>query len=114
VVLRVTNTGRTACTMKGFPGVSLTAPRTGAQIGAAADRARGLVPPLVRLAPGRSATALVRLTQAGNYGPRCRERLAAGFRVYVPGDTVAQFAPYRVRGCDNADIHLLSVSPFQG
>lgn len=112
VELVTTNTGRAACTLKGFPGVSLTAPDTGAQLGAAADREPGLTTPLVRLAPGASATALVRVTQAGNYGTRCQLAKAAGFRVYLPGEKAAQYAPYPAQACRNSDIHLLTVRPF--
>lgn len=112
VELVTTNTGRTACTLEGFPGVSFTAPGTGAQLGAAADRESGQTAPLVRLAPGASATALVRVTQAGNYGPRCQLAKAAGFRVYLPGDTAAQYAPYAAEACSNKDLHLLRVRPF--
>lgn len=113
VELVTTNTGRTACTLKGFPGVSFTAPGTGAQLGAAADREPGQTSPLVRLAPGASATALVRVTQAGNYGPRCQLAKAAGFRVYLPGETAAQYAPYAAEACSNSDLHLLRVRPFR-
>jgi uncharacterized cupredoxin-like copper-binding protein len=112
VELVTTNTGRTACTLKGFPGVSFTAPGTGAQLGAAADREPGQTSPLVRLAPGASATALVRVTQAGNYGSRCQLAKASGFRVYLPGEKAAQYAPYPAQACSNSDIHLLTVRPF--
>ncbi|MDU0313216.1 DUF4232 domain-containing protein [Phycicoccus sp. M110.8] len=112
VELVTTNTGRTPCTLKGFPGVSLTAPGTGAQLGAAADREPGQTTPLVRLAPGASATALARVTQAGNYGSRCQLAKASGFRVYLPGEKAAQYAPYPAQACSNSDIHLLTVRPF--
>ena len=108
-----TNTGRASCTLKGFPGVSLTAPGTGAQLGAAADREPGQTSPLVRLAPGASATALVRVTRAANYGTRCRLAKASGFRVYLPGEKAAQYAPYPAEACSNGDVHLLTVRPFR-
>lgn len=112
VELVTTNTGRAACTLEGFPGVSLTAPGSGAQLGAAADREPEEASPSVRLAPGASATALVRVTQAANYGSRCTQVTAAGFRVYLPGQTAAQYAPYHVEACSEPDVHLLSVRPF--
>lgn len=114
VELVTTDTGTRPCTLQGYPGVSLTAPGTGAQVGAAADRDRTQSTPLVRLAPGSSATALVKVTQAANYGSRCHLVTAGGFRVYLPGETAAQYAPYRVEACSNTDVHLLSVRPFHG
>jgi hypothetical protein len=114
VELVTKNTGRSACDLQGYPGVSLTAPGTGAQIGAAASRDSGRSAARVRLAPGHSATALVRVGQASNYGPRCHEVKAAGFRVYLPGETAAQFAPYAVEGCSNTAAPLLSVRAYQG
>ncbi|MFC8502813.1 DUF4232 domain-containing protein [Pedococcus sp. NPDC057267] len=113
VELVTTNTGRVTCTLEGFPGVSLSASATGAQLGAAADREPGQASPLVRLAPGASATAMVRVTQAANYGPRCQLARATGLRVYLPGDTAAQYAPYPAAACSNSDVHLLSVRPFR-
>lgn len=112
VELVTRNTGHSACTLQGYPGVSLTAPGTGAQIGAAATRDSGQSVSRVRVAPGASAIALVRVGQAGNYGSRCHETQAAGFRVYLPGETYAQFAAYAVEGCNNTATPLLSVRPF--
>ena len=114
VELVTKNTGRSACVLQGYPGVSLTAPDTGAQLGAAASRDPGQTASRVQLEPGASATALVRVAQAGNYGPRCHETRAAGFRVYLPGETAAQFAPYAVQACSNTATPLLSVRPFHG
>lgn len=112
VELVTRNTGRGACDLQGYPGVSLTAPDTGAQIGAAATRDPGQPVSRVRLAPGASAMALLRVAQAANYGPRCHETRAAGFRVYLPGETAAQFAPFTVDACSNTATPLLSVRPF--
>jgi len=114
VELVTRNTGRSACDLQGYPGVSLTAPGTGAQIGAAATRDLGESASRVRLAPGASATALVRVGEASNYGSRCHEVKAAGFRVYLPAETAAQFAPYAVEACANTAAPLLSVRPFHG
>ena len=112
VELVTRNTGHSACTLQGYPGVSLTARGTGAQIGAAATRDSGQSVSRVRVAPGASATALVRVGQAANYGSRCHAAKAAGFRVYLPGETHAQFAAYAVEGCSNTATPLLSVRPF--
>ena len=114
VELITRNTARSACFLEGYPGVSLTEPETGAQIGAAASRDSGQAVTRVRVAPGGSATALVRVGEAGNYGARCHQVKAAGFRVYLPGETAAQFAPYSVEACSNTAAPLLSVRAYQG
>lgn len=106
-----TNTGPTQCTIQGYPGVSLTAPGTGAQLGAAADRVPGEAP-LMRLEPGKTAVSSILLAQAGAYGSSCGSVAAAGFRIYLPGQTAAAFAPFAVTACRTASVHLLSVKPF--
>ena len=105
-----TNTSSKVCQTRGYPGVSLTASCSGAQLGAAADREPGQPAPTMRLEPGKTAVALVKVAQAGNFG--CKVTKAAGFRVYLPGDKAAEFAPYAVDACSSASVHQLSVRPF--
>ena len=57
-----------------------------------------------------SLQALVKVAQAGNFG--CKVTKAAGFRIYLPGDRAAEFAPYAVDACTGASVHQLSVRPF--
>lgn len=113
VQIVATNAGKKPCQTSGYPGVSFTAPGSGKQLGAPADRepveARGTV---LRLEPGRSAVALLRVAQAGNFGSDCKPTKAAGFRVYLPGDKAAEFAPYAVQACANPTVHQLSVRAF--
>ncbi|MEO7059321.1 MAG: DUF4232 domain-containing protein [Lapillicoccus sp.] len=107
-----TNISQTACAIQGYPGVSLTAPGTGAQLGAPADRVPGSSP-LLRLQPGGTATAPLQLTQAANYpADACGPTAAAGFRIYLPGQTAAAFAATPVPACSTASVHLLTVKPF--
>lgn len=107
----VTNTGTTECTIQGYPGLSMVAPSTGKQLGRAADRVAGETP-LMRLEPGKSAVAPFQLTQAANYGASCGIADASGFRVYLPGETHADYAPLPVKACTNADLKLLALAPF--
>ena len=108
--VQVTNTSSAPCTLRGYPGVSLVAGTEGAELGAPAKRVAG-PEGLVTLAPGGKATAQVSLTQAGNL-PNCGVTAAAGFRVYLPDDTAAQFVPLTEQGCSNTSVVLLEVSPF--
>lgn len=105
-----TNTGPTQCTLQGYPGVSLTAPGSGAQLGASADRVAG-DSPLMRLEPGKTAVSSILVAQAGLYA-NCGATTAAGFRVYLPGQTTAIFAPFQISACRSASVHQLSVKPF--
>jgi hypothetical protein len=107
--LMLTNTGAQACTLHGFPGVSLVG-ADGAQLGSPATRtgARGAT---VVLAPGHSARADVRLTRAENYPQeRCAPAPATGLRVYPPNQTEALFLPRDgLTGCTSVNVTLLSV-----
>jgi hypothetical protein len=104
-----TNTGSTACTMTGFPGVSFVAGDQGDQVGAAATRTGPEGGP-VTLDPGGSASALVLVTQALNYPPQeCQPTAVRGFRVYAPNDTAAMFVAAPDTGCANGAVSLLRV-----
>jgi len=109
----VTNTGSATCTVRGFPGVSMVQGDAGSQLGAPAAR-DGTVGSAIKVAPGKTAKAVLRLTQAGNYGPECRTQQARGFRIYLPDETDAQFAKISVTGCANATIKLLRIRTFGG
>jgi len=64
------------------------------------------------LAPRANATALVRITDAGVFTPAsCHEVMAAGLRVYPPGQTRARLVPFPFRACARVD--LLSVRALQ-
>jgi hypothetical protein len=110
--LILTNSGPSACHLKGFAGVSLTNGPNGQPIGAPARRDTSVPVGDVLLAPGQSGTAVLRYTQAGNY-PGCVKATAAGFRVYPPEDTASLFVPRPSDACSNASIELLSIGAFQ-
>jgi uncharacterized protein DUF4232 len=94
-----TNTGRRACELRGFPGVSYVAGDDGHQVGPAAEMVGGRGPQ-VRIDPGRSAAAALQLANVGNFDPgACRPTAVRGLRVYPPGDTAALFVPAEGTGC---------------
>jgi hypothetical protein len=105
------NTGARSCTLTGFPGVSLTDSPTGDPIGAPADRETPK--PTVTLGVGEKASALLRITVAGNYGDRCHPATAAGLRVYPPDNTDSLYLPWQLGACTDADIHLLEISSIE-
>lgn len=110
--LILTNSGKAACHLKGFAGVSLTTGPNGQPIGAPAQRDTSVAVQDVLLAPGKSGTAVLRYTQAGNY-PDCVKTAAAGFRIYPPEDTASLFVERPSDACSNATIELLTIGAFQ-
>jgi hypothetical protein len=97
--LVLTNTGRQACTLQGFPGVSYVTGDAGRQVGAAAVRS-GPAGRRVTLAPGASAQAPVRLVDVRNFAAAaCRPTTVRGLRIFPPGETAALFVPAPGTGC---------------
>ncbi len=109
------NTGSTECTLRGFPGVSMVAGSSGAQIGAPAERAIESRSLQVKLIAGESATFELTVAQAANYpGKACQPTAARGFRIYPPGSTAALFLPRGgLVGCAVKASKVLTVGPVQ-
>ncbi|WP_458109614.1 DUF4232 domain-containing protein [Arthrobacter sp. R3-55] len=110
--LILTNSGTAPCILEGFAGVSLTAEANGEPIGEPATRETTTPVTKIELAPGKSAWAEIRYTQAGNYGD-CTKVPAAGFRIYPPNDTASLFVAEPHDACSNAGIKLLTITAFQ-
>ncbi len=111
--LLVKNTSNQPCFMDGYPGVSLVGKGNGTQLGAAAER--NLAQPSagqVTLAPGASAQAALRYTQAGNYQSACSQTAADGLRVYPPGATDALYIPQPLTACTEDSVVLLQIGAF--
>jgi hypothetical protein len=113
--LQFTNLSGHACTLGGYPGVS-GVNLTGQQVGRAASRnpsRRGTV----KLAKGGTATAILRIVDAGNFPTAtCHQVTAAGLRVYPPNRTTAKLVPFPFAACSAAGPAYLSVealTPFQ-
>lgn len=104
-----TNTGTSACTTEGFPGVSLQS--SGKQIGAAATRDKTVAAKSITLQPGESAHAVLKITQAGAFSESvCSPKQADSLLVYPPD----QLDAIRVKtsdytGCANSKTAILSV-----
>ena len=114
--LKFTSTSSTACEMYGFPGVSFTAAPTGGgqQIGMAAQRSTAFPKVAIRLAPGASAHAWLKVTVAGNYpASSCQPVTAHWLRIYPPGETVPGYVEHDFSACSSASLSLLTVLPVR-
>lgn len=118
-VIDFTNVSSAACTLDGYPGVSLaTGTTASAQIGAAAVRSTTTTPAVVTLAPGQSANALLQIADAGNYPTAtCSPVKAKYLQVYPPNQTSASYLYTVSTGCSAAAVKLMTigaVSPGKG
>lgn len=98
--------------MAGHPGVSFVGKRNGTQLGAPAARTTTLTP-RVLLRSHQATTALLRITDAGNYDPeQCAPTTSDGFRVYPPDSRTAAFVPFSTQACQRSlgTEHQLTVS----
>lgn len=108
-----TNRGRQACTLYGYPGVSVGTGTPFRQVGMAA--AENPSPPreLVTLPPGGVASSVLQIAAAGNYSSgQCRPRRTSELRVYPPNQTLALDIPYSTTGCAGP-VRQLTVSVVQ-
>jgi hypothetical protein len=115
VKIVLTNAGGASCTLQGWPGVSFVGNGNGSQIGKAAAFDRTSAHPTVTLAPSKTASAQLRIVQAGNYdAAQCKPTTADGFRVYPPGQTASLFVKDAgVAACASTSVSLLTVGALQ-
>jgi len=88
--IRVTNVSGAACSLSGFPGVSLLL--NGAKIGSPATHS-GQNPSVIALQP--SAVAQAKFTASSS----CNAPLSDTMRVAVPGTNSYQDVPFELRAC---------------
>jgi uncharacterized protein DUF4232 len=97
-LLTFRNVSGATCTIDGHPGVSFVGLGNGTQLGVPASRT-GTVH-TVRLAPGKSGTALLQVVDAGVYdAAQCAPTTSDGLRVYPPDWRVSVFVPFRTQAC---------------
>jgi hypothetical protein len=100
VVIDFTNTSDRACTLFGYPGVSLVSGPPYVQIGLAAKRSTSTPRKLVVLTPGATGHALLQIVDALNYpSASCGPTKATALRVYPPNQTVPVYVPNTSNGC---------------
>jgi Domain of unknown function (DUF4232) len=103
------NTGSTACTLAGFPGVSAFG--GGRQLGSPAQRSPG-TPRTVALAPGVTTRAQLQINDVGVFSPsKCQPAQAAGLRVFPPNDFSPNDVKLSFRACSKKGTVYMSVSP---
>jgi len=118
--LQFTNLSGRACTLYGYPGLSAV-DLSGRRLGAAARRDVAHASSTVTLAAatpqdllGATATAVIKITDDGVYGPsRCEPIAAAGLRVYPPGQTASRVVPFPFTACSRSVVSILSVEAVE-
>ena len=107
--LEFTNLSGHSCTLRGYPGVSAVN-LAGGQVGVAARRDPAYAPHTVTIAARASATATLRIVEAGNFPPStCGPVTAAGVRVYPPNQTASRVVPFPFAACSHHADGVLSV-----
>ena len=95
-----TNTSGDACSLYGYPGVSLVTAPPYKQIGLAAKRVATTPVKLIVLRPGTRANAVLQVVDALNFGAAtCSPTQAAFLRVYPPNQTVPVYLPNTSDAC---------------
>ncbi len=98
--LEFTNLSARTCTLVGYPGVSAVNLR-GGRLGDGGSREATTKPRLVSLASRGSAGAVLRIVDAGALAS-CTPVVAAGFRVYPPGQTSSKVVPFPFQACSRS------------
>jgi len=99
-VIDFTNRSGSACTLYGYPGVSLVSGPPYTQIGLAAKRSTTTPKTLVTLAPGATANALLQIVDALNYpSATCGPTKATALKIYPPNQTEPVYLPNTSSGC---------------
>jgi hypothetical protein len=114
--LNFTNRSTKTCEMYGYPGVSFVTAGSGSgkQIGAAAQRSTAFTKLAVRLGPGSSAHAWLKVTVAANYpASTCDPVTADWLKVYPPEETDAGYVSQTFSACGSASAPLLTILPVR-
>ena len=110
-VIDFKNLSNTTCTLYGYPGVSLASGSPVTQVGAAASRSTETAVSVVTLAPGQSANALLRITQALNYpSATCSPVATTYLQIFPPDQFTPIYLAYKSTGCAKSTVNLLSIS----
>jgi Protein of unknown function (DUF4232) len=113
-VIDFTNISSAPCTLYGYPGVALAGGSPVTQVGAAASRSTVSAATLVILGAGKTANALLRITQAGNYPPsECDPHPTTYLQIYPPNQTTPIYLGYKSTGCSASAVNLLSIGVVQ-
>jgi hypothetical protein len=110
-VITFTNLNNVACTLYGYPGVSLANGTPVTQVGAAADRDTTSSPTTVTLQPQGAASTTLRIVDAGNFpAARCDMVPTTWLQIFPPGQFAPLYLSYKSTGCSDSATHLLTIS----
>ena len=113
-VIDFTNISGAVCALIGYPGVALAGGTPVTQIGAAAARSPTSSPRLVTLTAGKTANAVLQITQAANYpASRCAPKASTYLQIYPPNQTTPIYLAYKSTGCSSSKVNLLTVGVVQ-
>ena len=107
------NTGATACTLRGYPGVSaVTGPDGSAsQIGSDAKRTPTSPVATQLLRPGRSVQATLRFARTGNFVlPQCQHVNVMFLKIFPPGGTTAAYAGIDEQVCAETTLPTMTIT----
>jgi hypothetical protein len=112
--LAITNLGNSTCTLRGYPTVT-AANLGGGKVGSAATHESGTPVKTVTLQSGDTATATLRIAEAGNFSPStCHPVMAAGLRVRAPGNGGSKLVPFPFEACARKGHTNLGVRAVEG
>jgi hypothetical protein len=107
--IEFTNLGSSTCSLFGFPIVAAVN-LNGKQVGAPATHLSGKKAKAVKIAQGQTATAQLRIVEAGNFSPNeCKPTWAAGLRIGIPGGLGTKSAPLAFQTCAKTSAQIISV-----
>jgi hypothetical protein len=110
-IITFTNLNNVACTLYGYPGVSLANGTPVTQVGAAADRDTTSKPTTVTLQPQGAASATLRIVDAGNFSAsQCGPVATTWLQIFPPNQFAPLYLPYKSTGCKGSATHLLTIS----
>jgi len=110
--LRFTDVSRTACTLQGYPGVSLVTAgnSSGRQIGSPRPLAMPSPGPAVTLAPGQRALALLGVAETVMFtGSSCTPVVAHWLEIYPPAARQAVYLPVSITTCSSSSDRVLEI-----
>ena len=110
--LKFVNTGKTSCTLTGYPGVSAVT-SSGKQIGNPAARSGGKFR-TVTVAPGKQQSASVGIVDTGNFSATsCKPVTAAGLKIIPPNQSQSVTLKKKFSTCSSTTTTSLQVRPIK-
>jgi hypothetical protein len=107
------DTGATACTLRGYPGISaVTGPDGSAsQIGSDAKRVPTSPVASQLLKPGRSVQATLRFARTGNFVlPQCQHVNVLFLKIFPPGGATAAYAGIDEQVCAETTLPTMTIT----